>query len=673
MMKGGYMRTITTLTICLFLLFLSPCPGFTQQGPYRLDDIVVTASRIAAPLADAPANVSIITSKDIEEMGATSITDIFKREPGVFTTNLLNNPKMAQVDIRGSGETAPSNVLFLVDGRRINGIDMSGADLSQIPLDMIERVEIYRGPATVLFGDNAITGAINFIMKKGDGKPTVRASVMAGSDGMFTPKLSVSGKQDKLTYYALASSYDTDGYRRNNALHMKDLFGNFTFDAFNNLSISLQTGHHRDTYGMPGALSFADLTTGSFGRKDSKTPYDSADTEDNFIDLGTNIKLGERVTFSVNGSYRLRHNSFAYTSSDWYSMRTFETYGFTPKISVSTPLWGLKNTFVTGFDYYRNPTNSSDFSPGLWAADSTTKINKTDYAFYINDEISPIKDLLLNFGYRTQKSSWDIKYVDNLGVTAPVDDTVNDQKDAFRASANYLFDKKGNIFITYAKGFRTPATDELFSIFSVPPINESLKTQVAKEVDAGVRYNITDWIGGSLTCFQSKTDNEIYYNPLTFANGNYDKTKREGVEAAVYLNLLKELSLNFLYSYIDARFDGGVFDGNNIPLVSKNKFSGKITYIWNDLTTNVILTYVGDRYMISDQQNQLPKLPGVTTLDVNFKYVFKGLEAIFGVKNLTGKQYSEYGVASYPFGQPPTGNYYPSPERQFFLGFSYSY
>lgn len=77
--------------------------------------------------------------------------------------------------------------------------------------------------------------------------------------------------------------------------------------------------------------------------------------------------------------------------------------------------------------------------------------------------------------------------------------------------------------------------------------------------------------------------------------------------------------------------------------------------------------------MVSDQQNQLRELPGVTTVDVNFKYAWKGLEAMFGIKNLTDKQYSEYGVASYPFGQPPTANYYPSPGRQFYAGLSYKY
>jgi iron complex outermembrane recepter protein len=82
---------------------------------------------------------------------------------------------------------------------------------------------------------------------------------------------------------------------------------------------------------------------------------------------------------------------------------------------------------------------------------------------------------------------------------------------------------------------------------------------------------------------------------------------------------------------------------------------------------------VGPRYLISDQQNQLSMLPGVTLLDLNIKYAFKGAQAYFGVKNVTGKQYSEYGVASYPWGQPAARNFYPSAERQFMCGLSYAF
>ncbi len=657
------MRFFIALLICLFLPFEGIPDAFGQQtmkSPYRLDDIVVTASRTATPLVETPANVSIITKEDIEEMGATTVAEIFKREPGVFASNLLGNPKAAQVDIRGYGETAPQNVLFLIDGRRINSIDMSGADLAQIPVDMIERVEIYRGPATVQFGDNAVAGAINFITKKGEGKPSVKAGMMVGSYNTYSPRLNVLGKEGKFSYFVHSSSYDSDGYRQNNNLQMKDLFGSFTFDAFKNLSFSLKAGTHKDRYGLPGALSFGDMETGRYNRTNSKTPWDFATTEDNFADFGADIKVVDGVTFSMYGSYRDRHMSAHYETgnSPYETMRTMETYGFTPKLTIQRPLWGMKNTLVTGFDYYRSPTSGNDYGPP-WTA-SLTKITKSDGAFYVNNDISPIKNLLVGIGYRFQKTSWDIGYTDYTGFLSSTDSTVHEQKDAFRASLSWLLGKKGNVFITWAKGFRMPATDELYSPYSTPPVNRDLKPQATKELDAGIRYQITDRVTVSLTYFQARTDNEIYYNPFTYVNGNYDKTKREGIETGVYLALAKGLNLDLLYSYTDARFDGGVFDNNRIPLVPEHKFSTKLTYSWRDLTASAVLTYVGPRYLISDQENQLSMLPGTTLLDLTARYSFKGFDALFGIKNVTGKKYSEYGVASYPFGGSPTRNFYPT-------------
>ena len=88
--------------------------------PYSLQEVVVTASRIETPLAEAPADVTVITAEQIRESGAQTLVDVFDREPGVFTQNLLGNPKTANIDIRGYGEAAPQNVLFLVNGRRVN-------------------------------------------------------------------------------------------------------------------------------------------------------------------------------------------------------------------------------------------------------------------------------------------------------------------------------------------------------------------------------------------------------------------------------------------------------------------------------------------------------------------------------------------------------------------------
>jgi len=181
--------------IRLLQLFIALVVALCMAGvaladePYNLGEIVVTASRIETPLAEAPANVTVITEKQIHEMGAQTLVDVFDREPGVFTQNLLGNPKTANVDIRGYGEAAPQNVLVLVNGRRINSIDLSGADLAQIPVDAIERIEVYRGPASVLYGDNAAAGAVNIILKKGEGPLQAQVATTVGSYNTFKPEV----------------------------------------------------------------------------------------------------------------------------------------------------------------------------------------------------------------------------------------------------------------------------------------------------------------------------------------------------------------------------------------------------------------------------------------------------------------------------------------------------
>ena len=191
------------LALVLVYCIAGAAPALADE-PYSLEEVVVTASRIETPLAEAPANVTVITAEQIRETGAQTLVDVFDREPGVFTQNLLGNPKTANIDIRGYGEAAPQNVLFLVNGRRINSIDLSGADLAQIPVDAIERVEVYRGPASVLYGDNAAAGAVNIILKAGEGAPKGSVSATTGSYNFFKPEAWSPEVRTRFSYMAFA-------------------------------------------------------------------------------------------------------------------------------------------------------------------------------------------------------------------------------------------------------------------------------------------------------------------------------------------------------------------------------------------------------------------------------------------------------------------------------------
>ncbi len=130
--------------------------------------------------------------------------------------------KQALVDIRGMGETASSNVLVMVDGFRLNPPDLAGPDFSTIAIDEIERIEIVRGAASVVYGSGAVGGVINIVTKRGKKEPSARLYSAYGSYDTFDGRASGGGQIQNLNFSVNADYYDTDGYRDNGFLRKKD-------------------------------------------------------------------------------------------------------------------------------------------------------------------------------------------------------------------------------------------------------------------------------------------------------------------------------------------------------------------------------------------------------------------------------------------------------------------
>jgi iron complex outermembrane recepter protein len=675
-MKRFSIGIVAVVTFCLAI----QVPAFAEE-PYRLEDVIVTASRTKTPLAEAPADVTVIKADEIAEMGAQTLIDVFQREPGVFTQNLFGNPKQSVVDIRGYGEAAPQNSLVLVNGRRANNIDLSGSDLAQIPVSAIERIEIYRGPASVLYGDNATGGVINIILRSGEGPPKVTTAMTVGSYNFFKPELTISGKQGKFSYLVLASDIETSGYRHNNALYANDATGNFGFDVCRNLTLRASAGHHRDSYGQTGALlRFNELRKGLEDPKDSTHPDDNAATEDSFVDLQPEIKLHDKVALTVGGSYRDRHISSLnkFTGGFTELMSQLQTYGFTPKVLITAPLAGLRNEVAVGMDYYKYDQGTGTAGDFLGSPSSTkSNIEKLDFAYYANERFYPVNDLVLEAGYRKQKTKYDINFRDYVTRGVSLRSSTRYEREAYRFSANYGIFDKANVFASYGRGFRFPTTDEIvipgFGLGpDTPPIpttiNRNLLPQTTREFDAGLRWNPWYRLSGMITYFQSRDEDEIFFNSAMYENQNYARTRREGVESSVFFNMAKGLTLNVTYSYTEAKFGGGQFTDDWIPLVPRNKASAKLAYACGDWDFSIASIYNGDRYAISDQANAQEKLAGYTTYDASIGYRFKKLRALLNVRNLTAKRYAEYGVFS--FFRNDVG-LYASPGRQFFVRLEY--
>jgi iron complex outermembrane receptor protein len=271
------MKNSFTIILCLVLLLLIPFAPGAQEKEVTLEGVVVTGTRDVQEIRKIPANVTVITQEEIERSYAQTTVDLLRNQVGVVVNDLRGTGKNVFMDIRGFGEIGPLNIVVLVDGRRVNEIDLSGVDWSQIPLEQIERIEILRGPGSVLYGDNAAAGVVHIITKRPQKPLSFETGISGGSYHYNKETGSVSGKWGPFSGILNAGYHATDGYRDNGFLRAKDLGGKLVYDVNEDLSFNFSGNFHKDDTGLPGSLTKEQIHT--LGRRATDAPHDRAETD----------------------------------------------------------------------------------------------------------------------------------------------------------------------------------------------------------------------------------------------------------------------------------------------------------------------------------------------------------------------------------------------------------
>jgi iron complex outermembrane receptor protein len=655
---------------CLLLalgVFFQPESVFAQETPKGygaeavMEEVVVTGTRYEERVEKIPANVTIIDEKTIKNSNAVSVPDLLRSQEGIAVRDLLGIGRTAEVDLRGFGESAPSNTLVLVDGRRVNEIDLSGVDWTQIPISQIERIEIIRGSGSVLYGDNAVGGVINIITKTPSQKPAFSAGGSLGSYNMKKSQFSVGAGNGKVAA-SLYGNYDsTDGYRQNNDYLARDLGGKATLDATDFLRFTLNGSYHKDDFGLPGALSLDEVNA---NRRASESPLDRARTEDGYVKLGFDLDLGDCGNIVSDFSYRNREGDTNWVSSSFVQQSMIGTWAILPRYILKADIFEHRNTLIGGLDLYRSDQTTKSFFGAPPSPSGLADIRRQAYGVYLTDEYSVTKKLILSLGGRLEYADYDLHQKDLTGFLAPLNATVKENENAYTAGLTWLYSGKSSLFARVNRSFRFPLTDELVVFDYVAGtirVNSDLKPQTGQHYELGIRHFLTSKLQVDLTLYRADISHEIYFNRLTFANENYEKTLHQGVEAGAKAEFFDRLTLFGNYTYEQATFEGGLFDGKNIPAVPQNKFN--LGFRVHDVIPGFILSavynYVDSSYLISDQTNEFPKLENYYTLDLRLSYAWKRINAFVGVNNVTDQKYSEYGVVG---GTPSAPYYYPAPE-----------
>ncbi|MEA2094624.1 MAG: TonB-dependent receptor [Pseudomonadota bacterium] len=661
------------------LLPVSPSVAVEQQ-----ENILVTATRLTPENTRARGFVSVITAKDIRNSTARTLPELLGREAGVLTRSLYgNNGAIATVDMRGFGATSTQNTLILLDGRRLNDVDLSAVDYSAIPLESIERIEIIRNGGGVLYGDGAVGGTINIITRQ-PGKSGTTGLIKAGAGNLDTKQIDaqVNHGEGPFSMFLGVHGIKSDGYRNNNDITQRSLQSDMRYTRDDNEAF-LKFFWDKQDLDLPGVRR-VDPNTGldqlRRDRKGTNTPNDYADQHG----YGTSAGL---THFWENGSeaiidfgYRKKKQKAFFDDYDFggafanYLDSDLETWSFTPRLIIQHSLFGAGTQTTTGVDYYHSKYDSDrSLNPDTRKQPiHRLDIKQKTGSAYLDTTLNPRTDLHINLGGRLE---WvKVEADDKVDTNAPGGSFASqapgyEQTDwvhMLEAGVEQQITPETAVYIKAARSARVATVDELFELDPVTflQVFSQLDPQTGKGVDVGIRYD-PGTLSGRLNTYYMRLDDEIHFDPVTFSNVNLDPTKRYGVELSGRIVLLERLDLQASYTYMRAEFRDGPFDGNDIPLVPRN--SGSVMATWRqsaatDFTAAV--NFVGKKYFDNDQANDFgKKIPSYETVDLQVSHLFRGFRFSAKVNNVFDKKFYDYGVSS-TF-TPGVYNAYPLPERTF--------
>ena len=619
------------------------------------------------------ASTSVITAEDIAHSPAQSIQEIIAQTPGVQLTSLFGgvNGVGTTVDLRGFGAFATANSLVLINGRRLNDIDMAGVDLSTIPRDSIERIEITRGNSgAVLYGDNAVGGVINIVTKTGIGGPPVaiRAEGGVGSFNQRLASVSTAANAGPWSASFYGNGFKSDGYRVNNALDQRNGIGNVNYSTPDLTAFLTVTGDDQKL-GLPGgrfvdpSIGLNELVT---DRRGTKTPFDYANKQGASATAGFTKTLWNGAELIVDGGVRDKKQQAGFfgampvpSFSSSYIDTTLQTWSLTPRLSIKNPILGIPSNILTGIDYYDATYHSNRSQFNGFLPIHVYDLSQQTLAGYWQQTVGLLPTTDFSYGARAQNTHLNAR--DRFDPTAPgAFDTQANPLDssetqyAVHVGFEHRLNEVFSVFGRAARAFRTPTVDErvasgpAFDAFFNPiPGNFTLKTQTSRDVEGGFRIR-TGMLQVQSSIYNMDLVNENHFDPVNFFNINLDPTRRYGSETSTSVRVSDSLLFRSGFAYTRAIFREGAFAGNDVPLVSRYTASAGVTWnVWqNYLVVDATVRGWSERRMDNDQRNRQPLIPADATIDFKLSGEVGHFFWSIGVNNVLNALYYDYAVAS---------------------------
>ncbi|QIL73816.1 TonB-dependent receptor (plasmid) [Diaphorobacter sp. HDW4B] len=627
-----------------------------------LSEVTVEASKLDKDLFTLTQAATIIEQEQIERSGYTDVTEILRSVPGVEFKQVGGPGQFNYIKMRGFGS---ANVLIVVDGVTMN-LPSSGDVgnlLSQLDPSSISRIEVLRGPQTVLYGSNATAGVISITTKRGTTEPRRSISIEGGSLGWKKAKASLQQQFEmgdgKLSTSLFASHTDSDGLLRYEGTRDTTLQASADYKN-KDIDVGFAVSHNKNrfrsaqlkevTYGPNGPAYWSMQMPDPDAFNDRKSETASAYIEHRLADnLSQRLDLGWTQTRRSNGNPN--NGLLGYVTAPWdnfsldyanYHSRgdqvpfkdngqpgTADYKDQTKQLNYSLRYAGSGYKLLGGFELYEG--NARQW--GIYG-DLTGK-NKRK-SLYANGEYqSGSAGPVLAAGVRHDRYDvWGNKTTGSVGINQKIGNAT--------------------IFSNFATSYAAPNLSQLYN----PTYGSTnLKPESGRTVEFGVRQALADLgVNWEAMVWHAKVNDAILYdssipNPRNtyggygqYANGDELRTQGLELSGAYRINSSWQLKANYTYTDSDTKKKGKDFA--RTVQVARNKGNAGVGYSSGPLSVDFSAFMTNKRY----DWTGVDWIPGYVRFDLSARYavnqhlsLYTRLENLFDTKVQEGLGYKPMG------------------------------
>lgn len=654
----------------------------TAERAISLNQTNSTASRLGLSALETPASIDTLDADTIRSRGDSSIREAVSRTTGISDISNLG----VGVGFSARGFTGNDSVGQAEDGVRL----LTAASTLTYPSDTwgYERIEVLRGPASVLFGDGTVGGLINSIRKAPKRETSFEALVGAGTRGEYRAGVGGTGPVGEIGAFRIdASATGGNGYVDRGDHQSQKLMTGLLLTPTENLRLNFTFDHSDES---PTRYTGIPLRNGRIDSSLRKQNYNIQDDVMDFLD----DRLRAKLEWQLSETLKLTNVSYWFNSRrhwrnlEYFSLNsaanTVDRFGYTEirhkqkqlgnrvELASASEAFGHKNRWAVGwevtrvdfryFDNFYNGTDSTStvpvkgFTPGFFsdgALDPTIadfKSRTDQHALFLEDAFDLTGKLKLTAGLRQDWISVDHQsYI----TTAELDKDYSPF--SYRLGTVYQASPGTALYGQYSRG-----SDPISSIVTLRPRNSAFRLTSAEQTEVGVKHLLPEGKGQlTLAVYHIAKDDILTRdpsNPTLRVQGG--KQSSRGVEFGAILFPATNWRTDFNMAVLSARFDelleaGGALHAGNTPTdVPERLANAWVYYQQADWEAGIGARMVGKRY--ADNANT-SVMPGYTVYDANLAWHANQKTTLrLNARNLTDKLYAStfYDTAQFILGAP---------------------